>query len=72
MFFLKKNKMRKKEDESLLQCLETVKHRVNQQELLMNNSIDYHNSVDYRAKAEKAKYLFLLKEARVRKARVGK
>ena len=69
MLFGKKFKIRKQEDNTLLFYLETVKHRVNTQEALINNSVGHHNSVDYRAKTEKAKYLFILREARVRKTR---
>lgn len=60
--------MRQKENKSLLDCLDILKHRVYQKEALINNSLDYHGEVIYRGKLEKAKYLFLLKEARIRKA----
>ncbi|SDZ67048.1 Protein of unknown function [Evansella caseinilytica] len=70
MFFRKKGKLRQKENDLLLKYLEIVKNRVKQQEALINNSVDHHNEVLYRAKLEKAKYLFLLKEARYRKAQL--
>ncbi|MDG5790107.1 YaaL family protein [Evansella sp. AB-P1] len=67
MIFRKKGKIRKREDDSLLWYLQKMKSKVNHQEALINNSVDYHSNVMYNAKLEKMKYMFLLKEARIRK-----
>ncbi|MBU9710640.1 YaaL family protein [Evansella tamaricis] len=72
MLFVKKGKLRKEEDNRLLSYLDILKKRVKQRESLLDKSIDHHNDVIYRAKIEKAKYIFLLKEARVRRTRLGK
>ncbi|MDQ0257782.1 hypothetical protein J2S74_005244 [Evansella vedderi] len=72
MLFRKRGKIRNEEDKSLLWHLEKLKQRVNQKEALINNSVDYHGEVLYKGKLEKAKYLFLLKEARIRRTSVKK
>ncbi|MFA9560516.1 YaaL family protein [Evansella sp. AB-rgal1] len=72
MLFRKKRKIRSQEDESLLWHLEKLKKTVNQKESLLNSSVDYHSNVLYSAKLEKVKYMFLLKEARIRKIRVNR
>lgn len=68
MLFSKRGKMRQEENKKLLACLDKLKQRVNQKEALIHNSVDYHGEVVYRGQLEKAKYLFLLREARIRKA----
>lgn len=70
--FFSKNKIRKTENELLLSHLEKLKNSVKQKELLMVNSVDEHQELSYRASLEKAKYLFLLKEARYRHVGVKK
>ncbi|MBU9721521.1 MULTISPECIES: YaaL family protein [Bacillaceae] len=66
MIFRKKKKLRNNEDNELLWHLDVMKNRVKQREELIESSFDHHVDVVYRAKLEKAKYLFLLKEARFR------
>lgn len=66
MLFRRKGKIREKEDELLLSHLKKLKKNVKQKELLMKKSVDYHYELSYRAKIEKAKYFFLIKEARYR------
>ncbi|ADU28318.1 YaaL family protein [Evansella cellulosilytica] len=70
MFFSKKGKVREKEDANLLWHLAKLKKSLNQREALINNSVDQNNQVIYQALTEKAKYLFLLKEARIRKTKM--
>ena len=55
------------ENDLLLQHLKKLKTVVSQKEILINNSLGQHNEFTYRAKIEKVKFLFLLKEARYRK-----
>lgn len=68
MLFRKKGKIRCAEDDQLLTLLDKIKVKSDQQHTLIDESIAYHGEVVYYAKMEKAKYLFLLKEARYRKA----
>ncbi|BAB03756.1 YaaL family protein [Halalkalibacterium halodurans] len=66
MFFRKKGKIRKIEDERLLAFIEKQKKQLEMQQQMVENSVDPSEEVLYRLKLTKAKYLFLLKEARVR------
>ncbi|UCZ53284.1 YaaL family protein [Bacillus shivajii] len=70
MFFRKKGKLRKHEDHQLLILLDKIKKKSDQQHSLISGSIGYHREIEYLAKIEKAKYLFLLKEARCRKTQL--
>ncbi|TES47367.1 DUF2508 family protein [Halalkalibacterium halodurans] len=66
MFFRKKGKIRKIEDERLLAFIEKQKKQLEMQQQMVENSVDPSEEVLYRLKLTKVKYLFLLKEARVR------
>lgn len=66
MFRKKKGKIRKQENELLIQHLEKSKRFIKQKEPFLKNGIDHHQELIYETQLEKAKYLFLLKEARYR------
>ncbi|SDO60492.1 DUF2508 family protein [Alkalicoccus daliensis] len=62
----KKRKMRREKDDELIYYLDQIKRKVNQHESYLNNSFDAREELQGMAKAEQAKYWFLLREARVR------
>lgn len=62
----KKRKLRRSKDDELIYYLDRIKKKVNQQEAYLTNSLDVREETLGMAKAEQAKYWFLLKEARVR------
>ncbi|PYZ91523.1 hypothetical protein CR194_19940 [Salipaludibacillus keqinensis] len=67
MFKKKKRKLRRQKDEELIGLLDRIKTKSDQQESYLKNSIHHDGYTDSMARLEKAKYLFLLREARVRK-----
>ena len=64
MFRKKKGKIRKQENELLIEHLEKSKALIKQKEPFLKNGLDNHQELIYQTNLEKAKYLFLLKEAR--------
>ncbi|AST93954.1 YaaL family protein [Sutcliffiella cohnii] len=66
MFFRKKDKLKKKYDEKLLNMIEANKKTWNTQKAILEKSLDPSEDVICKMKIEEAKYLFLLKEVRVR------
>lgn len=71
MLFHKKGKMRKEEDERLLAMLEEAKQHLTNLRQLVDKSVDPSPLVIYEMHLVEAKYLFLLREARHRKAMKG-
>lgn len=63
----KKRKLRRQKDEELISILDHIKIKADQHESYLKNSIDHSGEVECIAKLERAKYLFLLREARTRK-----
>jgi hypothetical protein len=66
MGLMKKKKLRRKADEELIACLQVIKENVDRHEKYGNNSLNMQEDVMGEAKIERAKYLFLLREARYR------
>ncbi|MBB5174932.1 YaaL family protein [Texcoconibacillus texcoconensis] len=62
----RKRSIRKREDEQLLDFIDMYKQQVDQASILLENSLDASDEWIYRKKLTEAKYLFLLKEARLR------
>ncbi|MFC4737744.1 YaaL family protein [Bacillus daqingensis] len=62
----KKRKLRQSKDDELIYHLDRIKQRVNQHETYLQYSMDARDEMYGMAKAEQAKYWFLLREARVR------
>jgi hypothetical protein len=63
----KKRKLRRKKDEELVACLEKVKKKAERQEKYIHYSFEAQEEILGEAKMERAKYLFLLREARERR-----
>ncbi len=72
MLFKKKGKIRKMEDKRLVEQLEIQKQLFINQKSLVAKSVDPSEAVLFKLKLTEAKYLFLLKEARVRKTNMEK
>ncbi|WP_026688783.1 YaaL family protein [Alteribacter aurantiacus] len=69
MFFRKKKrKVRRQGDERLLEEIDTLKDSLDQQRSMLAHSSDYQDHLQYQSKLTEAKYLFLLKEVRKRRA----
>ncbi|WP_096438097.1 YaaL family protein [Alteribacter populi] len=68
MFFRKKGKIRRQEDERLLNKIDMLKMDLDQQKSMISRSDDYQDNLLYRSKITEVKYLFLLKEIRHRRA----
>lgn len=62
----KKRKLRRQKDEELISVLDHIKTKADQHESYLRNSIHHSGEVECVARLERAKYLFLLREARVR------
>ncbi|WP_416148090.1 YaaL family protein [Salipaludibacillus sp. HK11] len=62
----KKRKLRRQSDEELITTLDHIKDKADQQESYLKNSIHYGGDVESIVRLERAKYLFLLREARAR------
>ncbi|MGO4890598.1 YaaL family protein [Anaerobacillus sp. MEB173] len=71
MFFRKKGRIRKEEDERLIETIDTIKEQLLLQKGLVQSSFDPSESVLNELRLSEAKYLFLLKEARIRNTRNG-
>ncbi|WP_078429515.1 YaaL family protein [Alkalihalobacterium alkalinitrilicum] len=69
MFFKKKGRIRKEENERLLSLIDDMKQKLTKQQLLINNSVDPSPMVLNDVKVTEAKYMFLLREARIRQTR---
>ncbi|MFV8830432.1 YaaL family protein [Alkalihalobacterium sp. APHAB7] len=66
MFFKKKHRIRKEENERLLTLIDEMKQKLTNHQLLVNKSLDPSPMVLNELKVTEAKYLFLLREARIR------
>ncbi|MBU8908400.1 YaaL family protein [Desertibacillus haloalkaliphilus] len=66
MFFQRKKRIRQAEDERLLALIEEMKQRLSKQQAIISSSVDPSPTVLNDLRITEAKYLFLLKEARVR------
>jgi hypothetical protein len=64
----KKRKLRRQKDDELISLLDHIKIKSDQHVSYLKNSIHHGRDVESVARLERAKYLFLLREARVRKA----
>jgi hypothetical protein len=67
MLFRRKGKLREKENEWLLEYIELMKQRYNNQKQIIQHSVEPSDEVVFRAKLTESLYTFLLREARVRK-----
>lgn len=72
MLFKKKGKIRREEDRRLVAHIEKLKEKLMNQNELVNKSLDPSLEVMFNLKLTEAKYLFLLKEARIRKTSMEK
>ncbi|WP_088106146.1 YaaL family protein [Halalkalibacter urbisdiaboli] len=72
MLFRRKGIIRKKENERLLENIEIMKQRYNNQKHVIYHSVEPSDEVVFRAKLTESLYTFLLREARVRKATKNK
>ncbi|HHY21405.1 MAG TPA: YaaL family protein [Bacilli bacterium] len=68
MLFRQKGRIRKKENEHLIALLEKVKDELETQKSFLRKSVDPPQMMHYQLKLTEAKYLFLLREARIRQA----
>jgi hypothetical protein len=66
MFFRRKGKLREDYDEKLIQQLNNSKENWDRQSSLQEKSFDPYFEVDLQTKLARAKYLFLLREAKKR------
>ncbi|PRO64204.1 YaaL family protein [Alkalicoccus urumqiensis] len=62
----KKRKLRRTKDDELIYYLDQIKTRLDQHEAYLENSLDAGEDIQALARTERAKYWFLLREARVR------
>jgi len=62
----KKRKLRRQKDEELISLLDQIKIKSDQHESYLKNSIHHGSDLERVARLERAKYLFLLREARAR------
>lgn len=72
MLFKRKGRIRKTEDERLVYHLEELKGIFMNRSELVSKSVDPSEDVLYKLRLDEAKYLFLLKEARIRNRGIGK
>lgn len=72
MLFKQRGKIRKVEDQRLIEHIEELKEKLMIQTQLVKNSVDPSEEVIFKLKTTEAKYFFLLKEARMRNASMGK
>ena len=72
MLFRRKGWLRSKYDQQLIQNLLMMKKEWNRQKQLVDKSVEPSPQVLYELKVAEAKYFFLLKEAKVRKIKIGK
>lgn len=72
MLFKKKGKIREVEDQRLVRHIEALKENLVIRTQLLKSSIDPSEEVIFKLKLIEAKYIFLLKEARMRNVSVGK
>ncbi|MGM7703819.1 YaaL family protein [Pseudalkalibacillus sp. Hm43] len=70
MFFRRTGRLRKEANERLLKAIESVRSEWLTKKELIENSVEPSEQVLYEVKLAKAKYFFLLKEAKVRKIRM--
>ncbi|MDN4527699.1 YaaL family protein [Fictibacillus fluitans] len=72
MFFSRKGRLRKEGDQRLLQSLDEIKTVWTNQKAMVERSLEPSDQVLYELKLTEAKYLFLLKEAKIRKVTTGR
>ncbi|TXC78717.1 DUF2508 family protein [Metabacillus litoralis] len=72
MLFRRKGWLRSQYDQQLIQNLLLMKKEWNRQKQLVDKSVEPSPQVLYELKVAEAKYFFLLKEAKVRKIKIGK
>lgn len=65
--FKKKGKLRREKDDELISVMDTLKHRADGHDAIMRNSVEATEEAESFSRLERAKYFFLLKEARIRK-----
>ena len=68
MLFRKKGRIREKENEHLISLLEKVKGELETQKSFLLKSVEPPQAIYLQMKLTEAKYLFLLREARIRQA----
>lgn len=66
MFFRRKGRLREEYDDKLIQQLNNSKENWDRQSSLQEKSFDPYFEVDLQTKLARAKYLFLLREAKKR------
>ncbi|WP_349409039.1 YaaL family protein [Pseudalkalibacillus sp. SCS-8] len=71
MFFRRKGRLRKEANERLLKTIDSVRSEWLTKKELIENSVEPSEQVLFEVELAKAKYFFLLKEAKVRKIRMG-
>ena len=72
MFFRRKGWLREEFDEKLIQQLKGLKENWDRQSALLENSFDPYLEMELQTKLARAKYLFLLREAKKRNLSVLK
>ncbi|WP_096202858.1 YaaL family protein [Bacillus sp. FJAT-45350] len=66
MFFKRRKRIRNLEDQQLMNLIDDLKVHLSNQQAIVSKSVDPSEEVLYEMKLTEAKYLFLLREARVR------
>ncbi|PYZ95378.1 hypothetical protein CR205_19815 [Alteribacter lacisalsi] len=67
MFFKRKKRaIRRREDERLMNEIDQLREKLDQQRNLLSHRADHSDHLHYQVKLNEAKYLFLLKEVRHR------
>ncbi|MGP4082840.1 YaaL family protein [Pseudalkalibacillus sp. R45] len=69
MFFSRKGRLRNEANERLLNSIETIRTEWLTKKDLIENSVEPSEQVLYEVKLAKAKYFFLLREAKIRNIR---
>ncbi|WP_221569317.1 YaaL family protein [Alkalihalobacillus sp. TS-13] len=69
MFFSRNGRLRKEANERLLNSIETIRTEWLTKKDLIENSVEPSEQVLYEVKLAKAKYFFLLREAKIRNIR---
>ncbi|WP_261134757.1 YaaL family protein [Bacillus sp. Marseille-Q3570] len=69
MFFSRKGRLRKEANERLLNSIEAIRTEWLTKKDLIENSVEPSEQVLYEVKLAKAKYFFLLREAKIRNIR---
>ncbi|KMJ55505.1 YaaL family protein [Alkalihalophilus lindianensis] len=72
MFFRKKGRLRKEENDRLLRSIESMKDRLDSEKHFVSHSVDPSDDVLAKMKASESVYTFLLREARTQKMRKNK